>query len=434
VYTMLVDDEQWIVQGLAQILHKRAPDMDIRFFTDPLDALKSGREQMPDLLITDIRMPSMNGLDLIEQLRAMGLRFYAVLTGLDDIRLIQKSLRMQATDYLIKPVNKEELYRLIDHVRQQLSELSHRNKAQLCNALRLCAMYHEMDEQLTTLTATFKTVLIVRYSGSSPTLSPKLSQPFSVATELWHMGVCCWLYLGQQPKTAEMEAALIAEPGNQRFILSDYEPQTLHEQFLRVMNDAGELQDNAVALFCASPQRDADMAALLLKQLYASATPTATLEDFCKAVGKKLAYWQAVGITAHIAQTTPEELGAFLRGLPGIPSPHSPDVRMIMEWMQQHFREHLTLTQAAVNVYLQANYFTTLFKKETGLSFIQYLNELRVNEACRRIMEQPNASFEEAAEQSGFASVRYFFATFKKYTNQTPGEFRQLLQGSGLAR
>lgn len=116
MYVVLVDDEQWIVTGLNKILEKRYPEMRIRCFTDPRQAAVHMMEHMPDLLITDIRMPKISGMELIAQMRDAGLKYYAVLTGMNDVQLLQESIRMQVSDYLIKPVNKTELFALIDRI------------------------------------------------------------------------------------------------------------------------------------------------------------------------------------------------------------------------------------------------------------------------------------------------------------------------------
>ena len=416
MYTMLVDDEQWIVRGLAGILRKRYPDMELALFTDPAEALAAVAERMPDLLVTDIRMPQMTGLELLEGVRALGLRFYAVLTGVDDVKTIQESMRLQATDYLIKPVNKAELYRLIDAVQARLAELSHRADAELTNLLRLCAMYGEPDARLAGLTTAYRSAAIARFDGDAPASAPDCP----VAVELWRMDGCCWLYLSAQPVDVLRDSLAALRP--KCFVAGDYRPETLHQQFVAALRDGAESPDSAVALFCS--ERDADAARLLAAQMARAAFPPDVLDDFCRAVGKALPYWSAV----ELAENTPSALCEVLRALPPLPDPRSADVRATLDWMRERYREHITLAEAASRVYLQANYFSTLFKRETGQSFIQCLNAVRVDEVCREIVRRPDASFEQIAQECGFASVRYFFATFKKHANLTPGDYRLLAQ------
>ena len=118
---VLVDDEQLIVDGLKKIISRQFPDVETAVFTDPLKALDTLKKSPADLLITDIRMPEMTGLELIRQVREAGVRYCSILTGLNDVPLLQESIRLQVCDYLIKPVNKEELYALIRRIREQIA-------------------------------------------------------------------------------------------------------------------------------------------------------------------------------------------------------------------------------------------------------------------------------------------------------------------------
>ena len=66
---ILVDDERLIVEGLKKIIGRKYPEMEISAFTGPEDALNEMKARLPELLITDIRMPGMTGLELIAACR-----------------------------------------------------------------------------------------------------------------------------------------------------------------------------------------------------------------------------------------------------------------------------------------------------------------------------------------------------------------------------
>jgi two-component system response regulator YesN len=75
-------------------------------------------------------------------------------------------------------------------------------------------------------------------------------------------------------------------------------------------------------------------------------------------------------------------------------------------------------------VHLSKNYFSFLFKKQTGLTFIDYLIELRIREAKRLLVQNEKRIYEVAA-LSGFKDVKYFGKMFKKGTGLTPLEYRK---------
>jgi two-component system, response regulator YesN len=428
VNVVLVDDEQWIVAGLARILSKQYPGIKLKSFTNPQEALDDIVTDMPDLLITDIRMPEMGGLELIERVRALGLRFYAVLTGLDDFMLVKQSMWLQVSDYLIKPLNKTELFRLVDHVEERLREYDQRAQVELPGILRLCASYGTVNEPLRTLALAYRTALVVCFGGMEATLPSALQDRFGIRVELWNLDQSCWLFLSTEQDMGNLQPILRKDADILGFELAAFDPDYLHEQFTHVMSEGEGKQSSAVKSFCSTPPRDEEAAEYLLNQMAREKHPPLILDKFAEAVGLRLPFWHAVELAGDClsGKTSREELAKSLRSLPAVTAPHSADVLLTIQWVSAHFEGTVTLARAAANVFLQANYFTTLFRKEMNVSFIQYLNELRVDKACRYIMMNPDATFEEVAQQNGFASVRHFFSTFRKYTGQTPGEYRRL--------
>ena len=111
---MVVDDEVKICNGVARFIRKRWPEVEVSIISNAIDALASIRHQLPDLLITDLRMPEMDGLELMQQARELGVQHSIVLTGYDEFDLMQQAIRLRAQDYLLKPVDKEQLFQAVE--------------------------------------------------------------------------------------------------------------------------------------------------------------------------------------------------------------------------------------------------------------------------------------------------------------------------------
>jgi two-component system LytT family response regulator len=107
VTTIIVDDEPYSCESLATLLERYCPDiklLDICY--SGADALKAIREQAPTLLFLDIEMPGMNGFEMLQQLPLIN--FSIIFTTSYDQYAI-KAIRFSALDYLLKPVDREEL-------------------------------------------------------------------------------------------------------------------------------------------------------------------------------------------------------------------------------------------------------------------------------------------------------------------------------------
>jgi two-component system LytT family response regulator len=110
----IVDDEPFSCESLATLLERYCPDvkvLDICY--SAAVALKSISEKKPDILFLDIEMPYMNGFELLEQLPEIDFKLIFT-TSYDQYAI--KAIRFSALDYLLKPIDREELQKAVQKV------------------------------------------------------------------------------------------------------------------------------------------------------------------------------------------------------------------------------------------------------------------------------------------------------------------------------
>lgn len=130
---LLVDDEIMITNGLLKLIcwedyGLEAPDT----AQSGRQALKLFQQQPYDILITDIRMPEMSGLELLERIHSAGYRTKSiVLSGYEDFHYVKQALHAGIENYLLKPVNEQELSATLLHILDKLEgERSHQRLIQ----------------------------------------------------------------------------------------------------------------------------------------------------------------------------------------------------------------------------------------------------------------------------------------------------------------
>src|SRR6187399_3495195 len=114
---IIIDDEPYCCEILAAMLESDCPEVEIKAIcNNARNALTAIRQQSPDLVFLDVEMPKMNGFEMLEQLSSIN--FHLIFTtGYDQYAL--KAIRFSAIDYLLKPVDREELQKAVQKVLQR---------------------------------------------------------------------------------------------------------------------------------------------------------------------------------------------------------------------------------------------------------------------------------------------------------------------------
>lgn len=119
---LIVDDEQVEREGLKAILHKGLPSLTIELARNGDDALEKSAVFLPDLVMMDIKMPGLSGLETIRRMRKICPDAkYIMVTAYDTFEYARTALQLGVKDYLLKPSRTAEI---IDIVRRVLEEIN----------------------------------------------------------------------------------------------------------------------------------------------------------------------------------------------------------------------------------------------------------------------------------------------------------------------
>ena len=121
---LLVDDEIMIREGFKRLFDWEAHNCEVvGEAADGMEALTQIDDLCPDIVIMDINIPIMNGLKVISLSRIKHPQIaFIIVSGYDDFSYCREALRLQITDYILKPVNYEEFGTCIDNLKISLFE------------------------------------------------------------------------------------------------------------------------------------------------------------------------------------------------------------------------------------------------------------------------------------------------------------------------
>lgn len=129
INAMIIDDEHYASQALVTLLKKHCPDVTVAAVSNNAkEAVKLIRELQPQLVFLDIEMPYLNGFELLEMLGNVS--FDCIFTTSYDQYAI-KAIRFSALDYLLKPVDPEELKAAVGRVTGKRSASQHQQQMEL---------------------------------------------------------------------------------------------------------------------------------------------------------------------------------------------------------------------------------------------------------------------------------------------------------------
>ena len=99
-------------------------------------------------------------------------------------------------------------------------------------------------------------------------------------------------------------------------------------------------------------------------------------------------------------------------------------IQMAIGYIQEHFAENLTVNVLVEHYGMSPNYFSSMFKKEMSRSAVNYITELRINQA-RELLYHSELSVVDISKKVGYEDSQYFFRVFKKYLGMTPLQYRE---------
>ena len=410
----LADDEIVVREGIREsfpwdetpyTLVGEAPDGEM--------ALPIIRDTNPDIVITDIRMPFMDGIELCRILRAqMPWIGIIVLSGYDEFEYARQCIRLGVREYLVKPINAENLREALDKVSEQLNE----ERKTIEHAASLRARLGS-DEQLV------KEKLIASlYSEEAAA-----EDSHSVLKHLHSMG--CNVIA---PFYAVVDAAFdpVGKGQEAAFNLSESSGGVMHASSSRtgaallVLGDnAGDAEERAYA-FATSLVRElerigCDKIRVGIGDIVD--TPEEILKSFKTA--RHIRH-----ILVERTDENPMILGTREMGEVSDDPGTSKVISDAKLYMSEHFTDpNLMLQDVAKSVNMSNSRFSTVFSQQNGQTFTEYLISLRLGKA-KEMLRTTGVKSTQIARECGYNDSHYFSYIFKKNVGITPSEYRAQFQ------
>lgn len=395
---VIVDDEPKIRRKLIHSLDWSAMEIEVAGEAeDGEHALEIASSIKPDLMLVDICLPFISGLDLIDRLRSLLPDcIYLVITGHDEFAYAQQALRLGVFDYLLKPVKQEQLHRVVSKARERIGERA------------LSSGYMKWaDNQLR------KNVPMLKERFMNEWMDGQIDES-EVNEQLAFLAIHIPTHYGMMIVKVEEKGILKKGAKEWDRKLLGFAIQNVSEEVMQAWGPAIFFRDkqNHLIIIATLWDREEQWAEAGAELQFAAERYLARTIAV-----RQTTAWQSISSVPDIYRQLLDELTRE----DSVP----PVVLQAKKYIDAHYHnEHLSLQQVAEQFQISPAYLSRLLRQESGLSFIDYLTQVRINNAIR-YMNDPLSKMYEVSERVGYASQHYFSVAFKKVLGVSPTEYKK---------
>ncbi len=496
---LLVEDEPAAGRYLRSVIELHHPDFSVvGIAEDGRDALEQVRRLDPDLVITDVKMPVMDGIEFVAELKKKFSDLPAlIVSGYQEFEYARRALDTGVVDYLLKPVSPSRLREVLDRL---MPVLAAREDSRRLEFLVRC-IDGDCRDAIASLAADDRFWLAVARSGGLPSRfrwnQARDDNPGCVGGFHTIPGRDSRekIYLGRAAQlpyerfTAAVRAATGAFPEepaqSYRTVLvasAASGPERLHDAVRDLCLDLDKilvvgLSQVHYGEVGKTPENDWDkpladrmdfalkesrmdllkQAVLDMSKTWRKArTPLIAVESQLRRIllfVLRKAPQADLGMEADLEFFLDEELSAarsfddlaasawtLVARAAGAGAAEFREVDVpaffcaIKRYVETRYAEPLTLGSLSANFRISSSYLSKLFRQHADRSFGEFLSTIRIDAAKRLIVESPDMPLKNVAERVGFCDPFYFSRVFKSVTGYPPSDYARRSDGKSITQ
>ena len=382
---IIVDDEEDIRLGLTDIINWS----DLGFvlcgeFESAVSALEYIKNNPVDIVLTDINMVNMNGLDFAKLLNLEYPEIKVViLSGYKQFEYVKTAMNYNVISYLLKPTD-------IDEVEETFSKI----RRQFCEEQLETEKIVLMEKSMNYIANDFLKKCLNGYFSEN-------HQELLQNCELSRLNIIldnpCAVYLFYTENTENPENENITDILNKYF-----RTDILNFSLYNV-----ELNEKIKIIVCSSDKKNTEFNG------YFDITREKIKIDYnidCY-IRHEYTYDSLYEMADKYYISDEDEKGSVI-------------IKNALAFIDVNYASEVSLEDVANHVYVNSSYLSRLFKKETNLNFIEYLKKIRM-ERAKEMLKKRGSKLEDVCYAVGYKSEKYFIKLFSQYTGMTIKEYRK---------
>ncbi|MDO4306660.1 MAG: response regulator [Eubacteriales bacterium] len=472
---LVVEDEKMIRQGIVTMI-RRSPVMveEILECRNGEEALEILHSRQIDVMFTDIRMPKMDGIALIGHLESLpNPPKTIVVSGYDDFSYAVEAMRGGVLDYLLKPIEREKLYELLEKLETELKADEQKHKRELeigRKELRYLLLNPQVpQEELAEMEQRFfsekyrvcicsdlpeiensgsvqlcgldgQTVFLVKEGGLEE-LTERILAGHCLGISRAYQGVrLLWEAYGEALAARKRafvtgkHAVFYENPAVNDEKEQEEIPDTFPEQFVhlfgteKIQTGMNRLENYYFMAKHGSvdEERILDVTREILDKILTTYKNVIELDmDGYLGLKQPLAFESAAGFMERFkdwAYRTNQRLTEEFEDYR-----NKGKISQAVAYIHENYDKELNMAVVSNHISMNYSLFSLSFKQYTGMNFVNYLKMIRIREA-KRLLEETDEKIIDISQKVGYENEKHFMKTFKSVCGVSPSEYRRNVQ------
>lgn len=391
---IVADDESIIREGIVQSI--RWSEMGLQVVAEAEDgeeALELAIAHQADLMLVDISMPIMNGLELIKRLKTNIPKCkVSIITGHDEFTYAQEAIKLDVEDYILKPVDPKYLSDVLAAMIKKIEDEQY---------------HHKLIEQASTQID--KNISILRERFAQEWIKGHIDE--NILYEQLN-------FLSLPLSTPKGVTLISWNTNHQLYINSERDKQLIRYAIENIANECLNEYNNEYLLF-----RDDHNDFVIITNNKIDETMFSKITNLVKKYLKVNIEYYSVDLyygasSVHQGYIEAKNEVYRTRQL----TPIIKQAKQIID--QKYWESTLSLEKIAVHLNVTSVYLSRLFKQELALTFVQYITYVRMKQAMQ-LLSSSSFTINEISEKVGYESQHYFSTAFRKSMGMSPNQFRK---------
>ena len=492
----IADDEVPVVDGMKDFINTNFKSMKVVGSAyDGQTAMEEIRQQKPDIVITDVRMPGLNGVELSKKLREeMESVEILFVSGYDDVEYMRNALKVEAIDYILKPVIPSAMAKSLEQIARKLSRNQYEKRSRIIQELcrneecapellrqfftydsyycaiirrnglprrfvagRAMETFSEVNESYTVYGRDEMEQLYIipqvllngkNISAYIIGLSQKMHVDTDYMTIVYDRETCRREELQDHIKRLYHTLDAVSVVGMDQMIGLDGDSEAARIEYdqkaiREVMNNLEYMLKNQ-----RIAQLKKEIRRLYIQWSYEK-KPQMWMEYVTRQILFLLRKYEESSQPtseceymledAFFYATTSDELMnslfdilfQYIKTTPANAKVDSPEfVDSIEQYIKTHLSENLSLKNISREFGISQTYMGKLIRKYRNDSFSHYLTKVRMEKATSLMREKPQLYIKDIAEMVGYSDQLYFSRIFRSYMGMCPSDYMEGMEGA----